>query len=186
MPFTKHVFDAEHIFCCIDLHWSRHDNEHLESSIQLIIPAPCNFCWLKRLSTRRAPGLASQTQWTRQKPDRSSELRFWFHEEAYIITAALFMTCMCFFLHLKDQMTVGNIFLCLWLSFRAWDWFRCRGSRSECVIAPFSVCHGGDFGPASGEEGFTALKWLKTTKVKDGVSSTYTDRVWSLHTRGAL
>ncbi len=138
---------------------------------KLIISATCNFCWLKRLSTRRAPGLASQTQWTHQNvlfcvflnSDRSSELLFWFHEEAYIITAALFMTCediSIISLHLKDQMTVGNIFLCLWLSFRAWDWFRCRGSRSECLIVPFSVCHGGDFGPASGEEGFTAFECL--------------------------
>lgn len=33
---------------------------------KLIISETCNFCWLKRLSTRRAPGLASQTQWTHQ------------------------------------------------------------------------------------------------------------------------
>lgn len=151
------------------------------------------FCLTDRINPPHAQGFCTffNSNWF-------SEPVFWLHEEAEIITVELFMTCeeiSIIFFHLKDQMTVRNIFLCLWCALALFQsvrlipmsvnplWMLNRALQRLLwtVAEVISVLWVQRKGSTS-----VCLKWLKKTKVKDGVSNAYTDRVRSFHTRRAF
>lgn len=165
------------------LQWCRHDNYSLESSVQLIISAPCNFCWLNRLSTRR--GFASS------EPVRSVH----FPQQRSMVRSAVLVSWRGLHHHSgvthdsvpsPDSSEHLSLSLALSQSVRLIQMlgkplWMLNGALQRLSRRWSGSCEWrGSFHGSS-----VCLKWLKTTQVKDGVGSTYTDPVWSLHTRRA-